>query len=84
MCRQRWFSERMQSMDQSDVREDLRQTYAQDPEARLLQIVSRSLADPVKPEAANGRFRPHPLLVLLGVIGAFVVGVFLYFTYFQP
>jgi len=74
----------MQAMDQSDMRKELQQLYAQDPEARLVQIVWRSLADPVKPEEANGRFRPHPLLVVLSILGAFSAIVALYFTYFQP
>jgi hypothetical protein len=84
MCRPQWFFDQMQGMDQSDMRKDLQQLYAQDPEARLMQIVWRSLADPVKPEDANGRFRPHPLLVLLGILGAFAATVSLYFTYFKP
>lgn len=65
------------------MRAELRQLYATDPEARLLQVLGRSFTDPVKPESANGRFRPNPLLVVLGVLAAFVASVFLYFTYFQ-
>jgi hypothetical protein len=74
----------MQGMTQSDMRKELQQLYAQDPEARLLQSFWRSLADPVKPEDANGRFRPHALLVLLGILGGLAATVALYFTYFQP
>jgi hypothetical protein len=74
----------MQGMDQNEMRAELQQLYATDPEARLLQVMGRSFADPVKPECANGRFRPDPLLVMLGVIATFVASVFLYFTYFQP
>jgi hypothetical protein len=84
MCRRQSFFDQMLGMDQSDMRKELQQLYAHDPEARLLQILWRSLADPVKPEGANGRFRPHPLLVLLGILGAFAATVALYFTYFQP
>jgi hypothetical protein len=73
----------MQDIDQDEMRAELRQLYATEPEARLLQVMGRSFADPVKPESANGRFRPDPLLVVLGVIASFVVSVFLYFTYFQ-
>lgn len=73
----------MQDIDQDEMRAELRQLYATDPEARLLQVMGRSFADPVKPESAKGRFRPDPLLVVLGVIALFVASVFLYFTYFQ-
>jgi hypothetical protein len=73
----------MLGMDQNEMRAELQQLYATDPEARLLQVMSRSFADPVKPESANGRFRPDPLLVLLGVLAGFVASVFLYFTYCQ-
>jgi hypothetical protein len=73
----------MQDIDQDEMRAELRQLYATDPEARLRQVIGRSFADPVKPESGNGRFRPDPLLVVLGVIAFFVASVFLYFTYFQ-
>jgi hypothetical protein len=73
----------MQDIDQDEMRAELRRLYATDPEVRLLQVMGRSFADPVKPETANGRFRPDPLLVVLGVIASFVANVFLYFTYFQ-
>lgn len=58
--------------------------YAQDPEATLRQIVRRSLADPVKPEDANGRCRVHPLVVLLSTSGAIAAAAFVYFSFFQP
>jgi hypothetical protein len=73
----------MQDIDQDEMRAELRQLYATDPEARLLQVMGRSFADPATPESANGRFRPDPLLVVLGVIATFVASIFLYFTYFQ-
>jgi len=67
-----------------EMRRDLRQLYEQDPEARLLRLIGRSLADPVKPQSKDGRFRPHPLLVLLTLFGVIMTGVFLYFSYLQP
>jgi hypothetical protein len=74
----------MNNLDQNEMRADLQQIYAQDPEAKLVPIIGRSVADPVRPEDANGKFRPHPLLVLLGTLGVFTLSVFAYFTYFQP
>ena len=67
-----------------ELREELRQMYAQDPEARILPQIRRRLADPMKPTNENGRFRPHPLALLLGTIGAIAAAVFLYFSYFKP
>ena len=72
------------TIDQSDMRRELRQVYGRDPEARLLQVVVRSLADPVKPEDTTGRFRPHPLVMVLGILGIFAVCVCAYFTFSQP
>jgi hypothetical protein len=74
----------MESANQADMYEELRRVYASDPEAGLLQICGRSLADPVKPKNENGQFRPHPLLILLGTFGGLAVSVFVYFTCFQP
>jgi hypothetical protein len=63
------------------MQENLRNLFDQDPEARLLTGIRRRLADPLKPQDENGRFRPHPLLVLLGAMGSIAAGFFFYFSY---
>ena len=66
------------------MQQNLRHLFEQDPEARILAGIRRHISDPVKPEDEDGRFRPHPILLLLGVIGALAMAVFLYFSYMQP
>lgn len=68
----------------NETREKLRLIYARDPEASLLHQVIRRLADPVKPLNEKGRFRPHPMLAWLTVIGLLAVGIFVYFGCNQP
>jgi hypothetical protein len=66
------------------MQQNLRDLFEQDPEAQLLAGIRRRLADPLKPENEDGRFRPHPLVVLLGAMGAITAGVFFYFSYLRP
>jgi hypothetical protein len=66
------------------TQQNLRCLFEQDPEAQLLAGIRRRLADPLKPEDEDGRFRPHPLVVLLGAMGAIAAGVFFYFGYLRP
>jgi hypothetical protein len=66
------------------MQQDLRYLFEQDPEARLLVGIRRHVTDPVKSQDEDGRFRPHPILLLLGVIGGLAAAVFLYFSYMQP
>ena len=67
----------------SQMQENLRNLFQQDPEAQLLSGIRRRLADPLKPEDDKGRFRPHPLLVLLGAMASIAAGVFFYFGYLR-
>jgi hypothetical protein len=67
----------------TQMQENLRNLFEQDPEARLLTGIRRRLADPLNPQDENGRFRPHPLLVLLGAMGSIAAGFFLYFSYLR-
>jgi hypothetical protein len=73
-----------QQIQSAEMREQLRRLYARDPEARFVRSLVRRMADPVKPENEKGRFRPHPLVVWLGLISAVGASVFLYFSYLQP
>ena len=75
---------RVQQIDLSEMRQHLLEFYAQDPESDWARNAKQLLADPVKPQNEKGRFRPHPILVLLGTIALITAGTFLYFSYFQP
>ena len=66
------------------MRRILREAYAQDPERSLLGQLARRLRDPAMPFAPNGRSRAHPLWLTLGLIGLFVLCVFLYFSFLSP
>jgi hypothetical protein len=66
------------------TREELRRLYADHPESNLLRNIARRLAHPVQPLSEEGRFRPHPVAVWIGIIAMVAVGAFLYFTQVQP
>lgn len=68
----------------SEMHQELRRVYAQDQEARLVIGVVRRLADPVKPQNQEGRFRPHPLIIWWGLTGMVAVITFCYSSYIQP
>lgn len=59
----------------------VRELLRQDPDAKLIVALRRALADPIKPETSNGRFRPHPLLVLSVTAAGIMLAVFAYFSY---
>ncbi len=64
--------------------ERLRELYTKDVEADFFGGMKRRFADPVRPQDAKGRFRPHPLLVLLMTFLCFALVTFFYFSYRQP
>ena len=66
------------------MQQNLRDLFEQDPEARVLAGIRRHFTDPVKSQDEDGRLRPHPILLLLGVIGSLAAAIFLYFSYAQP
>ncbi len=68
-------------MDTVAMREKLRQAFAQDGQNNLLRQVMRKLRDPVKPETERGRWRPHPLLLVGGVLLLAAAAIFLYMTF---
>ncbi len=76
--------EPFESNELTEMRENLRKLYQQDPEAAFLAGFWRHVSDPVKPCDQNRRFRPHPLLVLLIPIGGIALALFLYFGYTHP
>lgn len=69
--------------DIEPMRARLREFHEQDTEFDLLAAVKRRLADPIRPEDANGRFRPHPLLILLLTFVVIALGTFFFFSFFH-
>lgn len=63
-----------------EIRAALRSVYREDPESNLQKALLRVLADDLKPVDEKGRWKPNPLLLLLGVLVCALIGVFLYFT----
>jgi hypothetical protein len=61
----------------------LREAYGQDPERSFLGQCARRLRDPAMPRDANNRPRIHPLWLTLGLIAAFALAVFLYFSFMR-
>ncbi len=70
-------------INHTEMRTFLREAYGQDPERSFLGQCARRLRDPAMPRSANNRPRIHPLWLTLGLIGTFVLGVFLYFSFTQ-
>lgn len=61
------------------MRQYLRQAYAEDTEESLLWQLARKIEDPVTPQNEKGNRRLHPLLL---VVAAFIVVVLAAFIYF--
>ncbi len=70
-------------MDTAAMREKLRQAFAQDGQNNLFRQVMRTLRDPVTPETERGHWRPHPLLLVSGVLLLAAAAIFLYMTFFE-
>ena len=58
----------------------LRQAYGEDPEKSVHRQLTRHLCDPAVPRDLNKHPRVHPLWLTLGLIAAFVVATFAYFS----
>lgn len=63
-----------------EVRQSLRQIYRNDSETNLKNAFAQSLADGLKPVDDKGRWKPSPLLVLVGALLCALIGVFFYFS----
>jgi hypothetical protein len=71
-------------ISETEMQRLLAQAYEQDPEKSLVGQIARRLRDPASPVIANQHSRPHPLWLTLGLIAAFVLAVFLYFSFVRP
>lgn len=63
-----------------EVRAALNSIYREDPESNLQKAMLRWLADDLNPIDEKGRWKPSPLVLLVGVLTVSVVGVFVYFS----
>lgn len=63
-----------------EVRKALRCVYRADPETNLQAAFLRTIADPLRPVDATGRWKPNPVLILIFIISCAFLGVFLFFS----
>jgi hypothetical protein len=71
-------------VNEAEMLQLLREAYVQDAEQSILGQLARRLRDPATPRDANAHPRPHPLWLTVGLIAAFVLAVFLYFSFVRP
>jgi hypothetical protein len=76
-------TDELEYSDREAMRENLRRAFAQDGRNNLFRLVMRTLRDTVKPETERGRWRPHPLLLVGGVLLLAAAAIFLYMTFFE-
>ena len=63
-----------------EVRRALRKLHSEDTETNPEKALRAALADDLRPVDGRGRWKPSPLVVLVGVIVFALLGVFLYFS----
>jgi len=63
-----------------EVRLALRKLHSEDAETNPELALRAALADDLTPVDAKGRWKPSPLVILVGAIGCALLGVFLYFS----
>ena len=61
-----------------EVQSALRDVYRADPEINLQQALLHALRDRVKPLTPTGRWRAHPLLVSLAMLGTAAAGILIF------
>lgn len=67
-------------LSSEEVRKALRCIYRADPETNLQAAFLGTLADPLRPVGAKGRWKPNPVFILIFIISCAFLGVFLYFS----
>lgn len=65
------------------MRQYLRQAYAEDAEESLLWQLARKIEDPVTPQNEKGTRRLHPLLLSLAAFIVVALAAFIYFGALQ-
>lgn len=64
----------------TQMHEALRIAYREDPESNLQKALATAFADDLRPIDEKGRWKPSPLLILVGGIVLTVIIVFVYFS----
>ena len=67
-----------------EVQSALRGVYKADREIDLQQALLHALRDKVKPLTPTGRWRAHPLLVSLAMLGAAAAGIVIFLSHRGP
>jgi hypothetical protein len=75
---------REQRRENITMHERVSKFLTEDPEDSLRGHITRRLVDPLKPRTSDGHFRVNPLLLILGSVALFSLGIFLFFSYVQP
>lgn len=68
-------------IDELEMLAALRGAYRKDPEQSFLALAGGQMSEPIKPKDVKGRLRIHPVWLTFVLTFAFVLGVFLYFTF---
>lgn len=63
----------------AEARRALREIFRTDSESNLQKALLHALSDDLRPVDGKGRWRPNPLLILLGLLGIAFGGIFFYF-----
>jgi hypothetical protein len=64
----------------TEMQEALRILYHEDPETNLQKTLAAAFADDLGPTDEKGRWKPSPLLVLVGSVLITLIAVFIYFS----
>ena len=63
------------------MQQALRRVYREDPEANLQKALATAFSDDLRPIGENGRWKPSPVVVLVGSLVLILVAVFIYFSF---
>ena len=63
-----------------EMQQALRAVYRTDPETNLQKALLTAFADDLKPIDQKGRWKPSPLLILVGGVVVTLFAVFVYFS----
>jgi hypothetical protein len=76
-------SDELETTDADAMREKLRKAFAKGAHNNFFRQLMRTFRDPVTPETEHGRWRPHPLFLVGGVLLLAAAAIFLYMTFFD-
>ena len=67
-------------IDEEEMRQFLLEAYRQDPESNFLWRMGQRFCDPVQPRNEKGRWRMHPLVLMLAALAAVALATFIYMS----